>query len=383
MWEGLLSLRYSLARPPLSYELRFYGIPQCMCCLLLSYYSLQLSLSLFLVFMLFAHSAQFQPFFPYLVLTTDISIFSYYYSALLSHFFAFLDFSPFYADFANGFLLLGVQLSSYDRKADVRDARMIGFTCGYVGLVYGLERNKWVLVPGAALYLVSVLKVCSHCTRTSVNFALYLAWHIGVLGVGGLYFGIIWKYALFVVLELLREFTIPTISIVLRDVKCLVNYSPFLNIPQLDNTRDSITQCCILNLSLMLMKKHRLQKVPQILQYAMGCEDVWALSHVTKDNFAMLQEGLLLYPSFPLLVRLYRCEYDFIRKDRSGRTFLGRLKRVKRLHFSKEDREAAFMQELLEKVQAKLMVLWLGDKKTRGSLRKLPNSLWLDLVEYL
>lgn len=358
-----------------------------MCCLVLSYYSLQLALSLFLVCMLFAYSHKRQESFHYCVLVIDVSIFCYYHCALLAKVFAFLEVSEVYSHFICGFLIAGVLLSSHNPKADVREARMIGFTCGYALMAYGIKANKWAFLLGVLLYLTALLQICSYCKRTPLTFSCYVAWHIGALIVGGVYFGIFSKYLAYISLEILREIAVSTVSAALGDAYYLNHFAfifPTARWVEQGNLKlNSLAQCAVVNLTLMLVRRNRNTIMPQILEYALRSNNRRVISHLSTRNFHFLLDGLISHPNFSLLVLLYRCKYDLLRGDGRHRAFLHRLRRMQVPADSTCAREAALMLELLEKAQAKLLVLWLSSKRHVSIVRRLPNFLWLDLVEYL
>ena len=168
---------------------------------------------------------KFLEFYHYSVLALDVGIFSYYHCALLAQVLTFLELPEVSTSIASSFLILGVLLSSHSTRGDEREARCIGFLCGYALMAYGLEMSPWVFLSGALLYWISLCKICKYCKKTNLTFKCYLAWHIGVLLAGGVYFGIIWKYLVYIALEFLRESTVPIVSLALVNVDYLVKYS--------------------------------------------------------------------------------------------------------------------------------------------------------------
>lgn len=107
------------------------------------------------------------------------------------------------------------------------------------------------------------------------------------------------------------------------------------------------------------------------------------LAGLTRANLHFLQNSLLSHPDFRLLVLLYRHHlFSFLQWGESRIPFLVRLRTIQALPGSKSAKEFALMRELLERAEAKLMLLWLLGKEIVGPLGRVPKYLLQDMVEY-
>ena len=103
------------------------------------------------------------------------------------------------------------------------------------------------------------------------------------------------------------------------------------------------------------------------------------LAKMTQGNREFVVDGLLVYPNYALFGLMYSSGGNWIRKEGRRSSFLDRLKGGKEFNSEEMRVEAGKMREFLERIQSKLMILWLAGKRNRG---RLTPSLWFSVVTY-